>query len=77
MKQHMQKYANRSIGGEFHSSNNRNFNNYEILYRVEHSLLDMKWHKVSVSPQKKFNYLRYYSAKGGYNNIAEIKFITR
>lgn len=69
----MERYSERSVGGEFHGSNCRKFTDYELLYTVNHTLIDMKWQTINFSPSKKFKYIRYYSAKGGYNNIAEIK----
>lgn len=72
----IERYANRSVGGEFHGSNRKDFVNYQLLYTVKHTLTDMKWHTVPVVPKGKFKYLRYYSAKGGYNNIAELKFFS-
>lgn len=72
----MQRYAERSIGGEFHGSNHKQFKDYEVLHTVKHSLIDMKWHTVPIVPSKRYKYFRYYSAKGGYNNIAELRFIS-
>lgn len=71
----MGKYLNRSVGGEFHGSNDANFSRYKVLYTVTHTITDMRWHTIDIDPQE-FKYLRYYSAKGGYNNIAEIKFVS-
>lgn len=70
----MMVYAARSLGGEFHGSNDAEFRRYEVLHTVRHTLEDMKWHRVSVTPRA-YKYARYYSAKGGYNNIAEINFL--
>lgn len=71
----MQRYAERSVGGEFHGSNNRDFAKYDILHTVDHTLIDMKWHTKLLTSNNKYKYLRYYSAEGGHNNIAEINFI--
>ena len=73
----MQFYAQRSVGGEFHGSNHKQFTNYEVLHRVNHTLIDLKWHTILPISKEKFKYLRYYSAEGGYNNIAEIKFFAK
>ena len=70
----MHKYANRSMGGMFQGSNDRHFHSCELLYKVEHTLEDMKWHTISIKPRR-YRFYRYYSAPNGYNNIAEIEFL--
>ncbi len=50
----IERYANRSVGGEFHGSNRKDFSNYQVLHTVKHTLTDMKWHTVPVVPKEKF-----------------------
>ena len=63
-----------SMGGMFQGSNDRHFHSCELLYKVEHTLEDMKWHTISIKPRR-YRFYRYYSAPNGYNNIAEIEFL--
>ena len=61
----------RIIGGEIHASNDKNFNRYELLYKInDFSYPDL----IKLSPSQKYRYWRYYSSSNGYCNIAELQF---
>lgn len=61
----------RIIGGEIHASNDKNFNQYELLYKInDFSYPDL----IKLSPSQKYRYWRYYSSKNGFCNIAELQF---
>lgn len=61
----------RIIGGEIHASNDKDFSQYELLYRIaDFSYPDM----ILLDVNKKYRYWRYFSKNESHCNIAELQF---
>lgn len=68
---HVANMEFRMIGAEIHASNDKNFNEYEVLYRIE----DFSYpNLIQLNSSQKYRYWRYYSNKNSYCNIAELQF---
>ena len=66
-------YARRSVGGKFQGANRPDFRDSVTLHTV-HELADMNYREVYPEHPGQFNYVRYLSADGGYNNMADVRF---
>jgi len=67
------KWAHRDIGGKFQGANRPDFKDSVTLYTICESAL-MTYRDIQLENVGKFKYVRYLSAPGGYNNMAEVCF---
>ena len=75
LSQRMHMYASRVIGGRFEASDDKDFQNCELVHTVKG--WRNTWDSVSVNPSKAYRYWRYVSPKDGLGNMAEIEFYRR
>jgi hypothetical protein len=69
----IQMFLDRMIDGEFHGSNSKEFKDYKVLYRIKERPSEY-FHTVKTNCIDRFRYVRYFSPKNSYGNIAELKF---
>ena len=64
----------RMVGGEIQASNDNNFSQYELLYKIkDFSYPDL----IKLNPNQEYRYWRYLSEKNSYCNIAELQFFEK
>ena len=66
-------WIHRAINGKFQGANQPDFSDAVTLHTIEKDA-DFSFEVVRTEHPGKFRYVRYLSADGGYNNMAEIKF---
>ncbi|MVT09540.1 galactose-binding domain-containing protein [Chitinophaga tropicalis] len=67
------KYIHRTIGGRFQAANRSDFKDAVTLHTINYDPLDT-FNIVPINDTKQYRYLRYYSPKDSYGNIAEVQF---
>jgi len=67
------KWAHRDIGGKFQGANRPDFRDSVTLYTIRETAL-MNYVNIQIEHGGEFRYVRYLSAPGGYNNMAEAWF---
>ena len=66
-------YVDRSVGGKFQGANKPDFSDLVTLHTIQKKA-DMSYENIKLDTHKYFKYVRYLSADGGFNNMAEVKF---
>lgn len=66
-------WVHRSVNGKFQGANQPDFSDAVTLHTIQ-TIADMKYTDIRPEHPGKFRYVRYLSAEGGYNNMAEVKF---
>ena len=68
-------YAGRVVGAEIRASNDADYmNNYDVLYTINEEPSTGELTDATISLTNSYRYVYYYSAPGGYCNLAEIEF---
>lgn len=67
-------FADRLIGGSIEVSNNADFSESKTVFSVA-EMSQLAWHCYYVALDEKYRYVRYMSADGGHNNVAEFECI--
>lgn len=68
-------YVNMSIDGKFQASNDISFKNAFDLHTITKENRS-PYDTIYIETENKYKFMRYYSPKGGYCNMAEIKFFS-
>jgi len=66
-------YVTRSVNGKFQGANRPDFSDSVTLHIIRKEA-DLSYEDISLEHSGKFKYVRYLSADGGYNNMAEVRF---
>jgi len=66
-------YVTRSVNGKFQGANRPDFSDSITLHIIQKEA-DLSYEDVRLEDSRKFKYVRYLSADGGYNNMAEVRF---
>jgi len=67
------RYVTRSVNGKFQGANQPDFSDSITLHTIR-KVADFSYVDIKPEHSGKFKYVRYLSANGGYNNMAEIQF---
>nr|WP_319569528.1 PKD domain-containing protein [uncultured Draconibacterium sp.] len=68
-------YTGRVVGAEIRASNDADYlNNYDVLYTINEEPSEGALTEATIPLTKSYRYVYYYSAPGGYCNVAEIEF---
>jgi len=67
------KWALHDVGGKFQGANRPDFRDSVTLYTIRQTAF-MTYVDIQTEHSGKFKYVRYLSAPGGYNNMAEVRF---
>jgi PKD repeat protein len=68
-------YTGRVVGAEIRASNDADYmNNYDVLYTISEEPAEGTLTEAAISLTKSYRYVYYYSAPGGYCNVAEVEF---
>jgi len=66
-------YVSRSVNGKFQGANRSDFSDSVTLHTIQ-KVADFSYENIGLEHPQKFRFVRYLSADGGHNNMAEMQF---